>query len=101
MTRVNVSLSWYHGAGAGAGRKPRVAASVMTAGACPLCGGGGGRNDSVTARPSAVVLRYPLTLLNVAVDMMTVDDEQPAAAEHGRPIGGPGRPVTIVALTVT
>ena len=73
----------------------------MTAGGCPLFAKGGGRNDSVAVCPSDVVWRYPVTLLNVTVDLMTVDGGQPTAAEHGRPIRGPGRAVTTVALTVT
>jgi hypothetical protein len=63
---------------------------------------GGGRKDSVALCPAGDgTCRYPVTSLNVAVDVMTITEGQPVRVEQGRPCCGRRRASVIVALTST
>jgi hypothetical protein len=55
-------------------------------GATSVLATGGGRKDSVTLCPAGGgTCRYPVTSVNVAVDVMILDGGQPVRFEQGKP----------------
>ena len=81
---------------------PRRPCSTSAVGAASVLAPGGGRKDSVTICPAGGgTWRYPVTSLNVTVDVMTIAGGQPVRDEQGRLRPGRRRAVVTVALTST
>ena len=79
---------------------PPQPCSTSAVGATSVLATGGGRKDSITLCPAGGgTCKYPVTSLNVAVDVMTITDGQPVRVEQGGPCCGRRRAVVTVALT--
>ena len=94
------------GVGSGLGTAlPRQPCTTIDVGATSVLATGGGRKDNVTICPAGGgSCMYPVTSVNVAVAVMTLDGGQPVTLEQGMPRcgrRGRGRVLVIVALTRT